>query len=283
MPRSVLAALIWFVIGVSAIIPAFHASGSRTLYADQVAVLMYHHIHDTDRSSATITTKLFRDQLSYLRQKGYRFITMDQFRAFMNGGPVPENAVLVTFDDGYESFYTNAYPILRQMNVPAVNFVITGTLDQPKSGYVPYLSPDDIERMTRESDLVSMQCHTHALHDAPGGKPLLISRLTVGGQTETDAQYGRRVTGDIETCVRRLQPLNSATVDALAYPYGEYTKEAADLARQAGIKYAFTIVPAMATRNADPLSIPRLNAGSPRITPQKLHHAIMRRIVAVRR
>ncbi len=43
----------------------------------------------------------------------------------MEGATVPSNAVLVTFDDGYQSFYTAAYPILKSLRIPAVNFVIT--------------------------------------------------------------------------------------------------------------------------------------------------------------
>ena len=45
------------------------------------------------------------------------------------GQPIPRNAFVLTFDDGYECVYTNAWPILKELQIPATIFVITGLLD----------------------------------------------------------------------------------------------------------------------------------------------------------
>lgn len=280
MARPILRALILFVIGITLLLPTLSASHDEVRYTDQVAVLMYHHVHDTDTSSSTITTKLFRNQLTFLRDKGYTFISLDQFRRFMDGsGTVPGNAVLVTFDDGYKSFKEYAYPILKELGIPAVNFIITGTLDNPDSFNIPYLPAADIRAMTSESpERISVQCHTHGMH-FNASTPFLTHRLTVDGVKETEEQYRQRVKADTAECVRRLAPLASGTVDSLAYPYGVYDKTSSRLVREAGIRFGFTIVPEMATRRSNPMQIPRINAGSPDISPQALHNSIMRRIV----
>ena len=75
---------------------------------------------------------------------------------------------ILTFDDGYEDFYTQVYPILRQYELPAMLFVTTGFVDEG----IPYpmiSNPDsDVKRVTwamlgemAESGLVTLGAHTH--------------------------------------------------------------------------------------------------------------------------
>src|SRR4051794_5553072 len=90
------------IIGISILLFSMNLFKSNVVYKDQLAVLMYHHIYDQDTSSSTITTKLFRDQLTLLKTKGYQFISLQQMKKFLDGAAIPEKAVLVTFDDGYE-------------------------------------------------------------------------------------------------------------------------------------------------------------------------------------
>jgi hypothetical protein len=209
---------------------------------------------------------------------------MEEFKAFLDGtGSVPSNAVLVTFDDGYESFYKEAYPILRELGIPANNFVITGDLEHPQETYIPSLSRDEIRTMLRESPgLISIGCHTDAMHGKlPSGDAIMTGREQTGGGTETDEAYRQRILNDTKTCLSKLNELAPKLVDTLAYPFGITTDEATKLVGEAGVRYAFTITPEMAVRGVDPLRIPRINAGSPNITPEGLHTSIMHRIVRV--
>ncbi|MCP3773119.1 polysaccharide deacetylase family protein [Paenibacillus sp. MZ04-78.2] len=248
-------------------------------YADQVAVLAYHHLDDTDKSNVTITPELFRKQVSFLKEKGYRFLTLSEFRDFMNGKDVPRQSVLITFDDGYESFYTQAYPVLKELGIPAVNFVVTKDLAEPKTPILTTLSEEQIRQMTSETDFIDFQCHSHDLHQKVDGNPLLTTLLPTEGRIETAAEYGGRILKDTRACVSRLHALHSQAVDMYAYPYGMYDRQASDLVGQAGIRYAFTVKSGMVTRKDDVMQIPRINAGNPSITPEKLHRTIMRRAV----
>lgn len=272
------------VIGLTLLISSLSAFKPTELYRDQVAVLMYHHVHDTATSSSTITTKLFRDQLAELNERGYNFISLDEFKQYMKGGKVPDNAVLVTFDDGYESFYDNAYPVLKEMNIPAVNFLITETLDDPLGGNIPFITRDEVRTIAKDSSLVEFGCHTNAMHsktDNGNGQALLVARLNKDGRTETEEEYKARILADTNACNKNILELTGKPNSALAYPYGIYNRQASDILHEAGIDYAFTVMPRMVTRDTGQFKIPRINAGSPYVTPEGLHSSIIRRVTAV--
>jgi peptidoglycan/xylan/chitin deacetylase (PgdA/CDA1 family) len=273
----------WLAVGISLyfiIYAHLHSSHEDYFYKDQVAVLAYHHISDQVKGDVTITPELFKEQLKDLRDRGYSFISLSEFRAFMAGGKVQPNAVLVTFDDGYRSFYTDAYPILRKLRIPAVNFVITKDLDNPLAPRLPALSRDEIRLMSKETKAIDFQCHSNNLHSkTPGGSPLLTTKLTSEGSLETEEQFNKRIYDDTQVCRSRLEELEQTSVDTYAYPFGAFSKESIYSMQQAGISYAFTTVNEMVTRDTNPTEIPRINAGSPYIKFNSLNNLIMRRIV----
>lgn len=246
----------------------------KSFFTKGVAVLMYHHVDDHAQSGNTVTTSLFREQLAYLKNKGYQFITFQQFRSFMEGDSVPDNAVLVTFDDGYESYYLNAYPIMKELDVPSVNFIITKELENPRNSKLPFLSREQIVEMTNDGDLVEVQSHTDSLHSKVNNKAFLTARFKTDNREETEEEYHNRLYGDLQTSVEKLKPLQSRPVDSLAYPFGIYNKAAMDSIRQTDIRYAFTVHPGIAAKDMDPLQLPRINAGSPWISPQILNETI---------
>lgn len=261
--------------------PVWLDGQTEVWYEDQVAVIAYHHIDEQVQSDVTITPALFENQLKDLLSRGYHFITLQQFRDFKSGGPVPPNAVLVTFDDGYESFYTKAYPIMAKLGIPAVDFVITKDLDNPMGSLVPSMSRDQIRDIMNHSANFDMECHSDSLHGKQDdGSPLFTSRLLKDGHKESDAEYATRIVQDTSRCVSKLEQLSPQPIDAFAYPFGSLDSPSAQLLPQAGIKYAFTTVSEMAIRSDELLQTPRINAGSPFIHPQSLHNLIIKRIVS---
>lgn len=283
MIQSLLRLLIVFIVGTSLLLPLLSAARDNVYFDDQVAVLMYHHVSDADESSSTITTQLFREQLSFLRDKGYTFISLQDFHQFMEGGSVPSNAVLVTFDDGYESFYKSAYPILEETHVPAVNFLITETLDHPDYnpyiGSIPFMSRDQVRDMTSRTPWITAGCHTHGNHNKQDGHAFLTSPLSINNVLETEEQYEARILYDTQACLQEVSALTGDMTVDLAYPFGISDKLSIQLLQQCGVTYAYTITPEMTTRRTDPMQIPRINGGSPNISPQLLHNTILRRIV----
>ncbi|UKS30586.1 polysaccharide deacetylase family protein [Paenibacillus sp. HWE-109] len=255
--------------------PSF-VSANKVMFTNEVAVLVYHHIDDQVQGSVTISTRLFEKQMEAMLRQGYRFITMDQFKKFMSEkADVPDNAVLVTFDDGYESFYTKAFPILKKMRIPAVNFVITSGLDDPKGTLLASLSRDEIKQMRKEFAGVDFQLHSDQMHAMKDGKPLLTNKITTNGVTETDNDFKQRVINDTRKCMTKIRDINGAkSVDSYAYPFGSFDNQTISFLNEAGVKFAFTTKAGMTNVETDPMQVPRINAGSPYIRPHSINNLI---------
>lgn len=246
------------------------------VYSNEVVVLVYHHIDDQVQGSVTISTTLFEKQLEAMQRKGYHFISMDEFKSFKSeGAAIPDNAVLVTFDDGYKSFYTNAFPILKKMRIPAVNFVITKDMDNPGGTLIPSLSREEIKKMRKEFAGIDFQCHSDALHAMNNGKPLLTNKISQNGITETDDEFKQRILNDTRIGLAKLNEVNgSKSVDSYAYPFGSYDDHTITYLQEAGVKFAFTTKSGITMKDTDPMQIPRINAGSPFIRPHSINNLI---------
>ncbi len=72
------------------------------------------------------------EQLAWLRENGYQAVSVDQILAARRGGPaLPPKAVMLSFDDGYSSFYTRVMPILRAYHWPALLAPVGSWIDAP--------------------------------------------------------------------------------------------------------------------------------------------------------
>lgn len=264
--------LIFMICFIEAVAP-LHVK-AQPYYSDAVAVLMYHHIHSQDRSSSTIHPKLFHDQLQSLLAHGFHFISMQQYRQFLKGEPVPSNAVLVTFDDGYESYLTHAYPILKKLHIPSVNFCITKHLSGTYKTYVAPLRLTHLQQLSAnhipEAE-VEFQCHSNNMHHYVGNTPMLV---------HSGNENPLQLIQDLTFCIRALQPFNQHPVDSFSYPYGKYNQAAQQAVSRAGIQYAFTIQEGISTRQSSHLTLPRINAGSPNITSVHLVQKLKKLAIA---
>ena len=88
-------------------------------------VLSYHRVNDSGHPFFGGTpTRLFRRQMDLLRSR----FDVQPLRVLASGD-VPRNAVAITFDDGYRDNYTHAFPILRELGIPATIFLVTEAVD----------------------------------------------------------------------------------------------------------------------------------------------------------
>lgn len=107
----------------------------RGWFRRDLRVLAYHRVreHDDsfafDRELVSAAPEAFRSQMVHLRDR-FHPVTCREVVAALDGGPaLPRDAVLVTFDDGYDDNHAIAFPILRDTGVPATFFVATGHID----------------------------------------------------------------------------------------------------------------------------------------------------------
>ncbi|MBT9283549.1 MAG: polysaccharide deacetylase family protein [Hydrogenibacillus schlegelii] len=257
-------------------------------YQDKVAVLMFHHLDETFRSPVTITPRQFEDDLAMLKAKGYHVISMEQFRAWLEGkAPVPPNAVLLTFDDGYDSFRTIAVPLLKKYGMTATNFLIVSFAERPRrSAALSYLDWQAIENLYREG--FDFYSHTYNMHDLvmvrgcphPCGSALTHRRyLSDRHRMETTQAYRRRIQEDLFAAKQALEQHLSAGERRheerfFAYPYGETNADVVAVLKELGYRWMFTTRPGLVTRTSDPVRLPRINAGAPDITAENLEERL---------
>src|SRR6478672_10729580 len=97
----------------------------------RVSVLGYHDFSETAPETAMrIRTSKFRKQMEVIRQLGITVVSMADFTAWKKGEKeLPEKSILLTFDDGWKSFYTDAYPILKEFGFPYTIFLYKNYVD----------------------------------------------------------------------------------------------------------------------------------------------------------
>ena len=138
-------------------------------HTKEVPVLLYHHLTETPRSRADISPATFRTHMEALVKAGYTAVTADDMIAFVEQGtPLPEKPIWITFDDGYTSNYTYAYPILKSLGLKGTIFAIGSSIG--KSTYknttypiTPHFSMEQLKTMA-DSGVIEVQSHTWDLH-----------------------------------------------------------------------------------------------------------------------
>ena len=182
----------------------------------KVLVLNYHMVNSM-YISLSIEPEDFDWQMKYLVEHGYHTISPDELYDFLAGqGTLPDRPVLITFDDGYEDNYTNAYPILKKYNLKATIFVVTGFLSKRKG----YLTWDQLREMEQNGITIESHTVTHApLPDLPDER---IRKELVESKQQAEAELGH-------------------PIEFIAYPTGVHDLHIVGIAQEAGYKGGFTV------------------------------------------
>lgn len=245
-------------------------------YKDKVLVLLYHHIAE-NTNDATITPQQFEEQMKILKDKKFNVIGMDQFINFLEKkGSVPENAVLITFDDGYESFYTKASPILEKYNFVATNFVVVSSTVL-KNTPIPHLTWDEMRALKEKG--MTFYSHTYNAHqmttNAKGENEYILLKQIINpatGQLETQAQYEKRVEDDLKLADKYLQDELGNKDKILCFPYGVYNDTVINIGKKVGIRYFFTVKEGV--NKPGMTEIFRINVGSSSITTDVFYNKL---------
>lgn len=219
-------------------------------YKDRVIVLMYHEVMKNPHNDAgALSISKFERQLDLMKANNFHWITMDQYRGFiLRGDPVPDNAVLLTFDDGYESFYQDVYPILSKYEAPATNFLIVNTIGNPRHVGVPKLNWEQVKEMSRTGITFyshSFDSHRYVPTDAKGKHRIAALTgpiyLKDKGRRETKEEYKERIKADLEQANTILEQKLGTANHVLAFPYGAFSKPLLDICAQLGIDVTLTV------------------------------------------
>ena len=221
-----------------------YETGNSTLY-----ILMYHSFapDGSDCSDWTTTAGSFRENILWLQAHGYQFVLPRDLAA---GTPLPERAVMLTFDDGYLPSYEIAYPILQETGAKAAIALITERFTE---GWETYMTWDMCREMV-QSGLVESGSHGHAIHD---NQDVGLQRQ----EGETRRAYRKRVLGDIQHSIDLIQEKVGVTPEYFAYPYG-VTDAWADRFLRRHFQVTVTTAGAVADLSQGLYDLPRFNVTS---------------------
>jgi len=222
-------------------------SEMNALYGPCVSlpILMYHHIQDAETArqngtaSLTVNPDIFEKQLAFLQSRGYQSIGPAELISFFNSGQaLPNKAVMLTFDDGYEDFGRVAAPLLSQYGFKSILFVATGLLDNAN-----YLSWEAVRNLGGN---VYVGNHTW-------------SHQNMGANLET-------IKREVTTAAGQLTEKGLDPLKVFAYPYGIVSQKAVGFLAESGYQLAFTTNPGRVLCQKQRLALPRIRIGNTSIS-----------------
>lgn len=241
------------LVGVVAI--AGTGAAAQPKPATDFEVLAYHDVRDSvasdfDADQYVISTRNLIDHLSWLEANGYVPVSIDAILAARAGGPpLPDKAVLLTFDDGFKSLVTRVLPILEQFEFPAVASIVTSWIGQDveveQGGRLltreDLVSWDDV-RTLADSPLVEIASHSHAMHRGITGnpqgnaQPAAVTRRYLGdGEYESEAAYRARIDGDLARSAELIREHTGDAPRVMTWPYGEFNEPLLEAAGRHGM------------------------------------------------
>lgn len=266
--RTLCLCLVALLAGCAAEAPPFVAPKDRPVSisespwpAGRLLTLAYHDVEDSDTNQAYITTRTAHmiDQLAWLHEQGFQAVSVDQILAAREGrAALPDKPLLLSFDDGYSSFYTRVLPVLKAYNWPAVMAPVGVWLKTPKDRQVDFgglatererfLTLDQVRELAK-SNLVELGAHTYASHLGrlanPQGNtlPAAANRLYLAKEQryETDAEFHQRLDKDVGSISATLQSITGKPPRVWVWPYGAANGSTLQIVGEHGYSLALTL------------------------------------------
>ena len=212
---------------------SFFGSRARAATDTDIPVLLYHRVGDT-QGHMTVSPKRFATDLANLKDMGFSTISLELFRRYLADPeiPLPENPLMISFDDGYLDNFLNAYPLLREYGMTAAFYIITG--------------------MVGEDDRLTS---AHIREMAANG-------MSIGSHTVSHRDLGEM---DVEEAANEmslsrlyLEGLLQRPVNFIAYPKGGYNEFTAKIANEAAYNGGFSVEYGTCTRTSNPYALRRI-------------------------
>jgi peptidoglycan/xylan/chitin deacetylase (PgdA/CDA1 family) len=218
----------------------------------RVPILMYHYLStppadaDIYRQDLSVPPELFAAHLERMLADGYTAISLYDLQAhLMQGAPLPDKPVVITFDDGYRDNYDNAFPLLRARGMTATFFVVTDFIDEERPAYLTW-------DMAREMHAGGMSIESHGRNHA-----------SLQGR---DADFlVWQALGSLETIEYEL----GVRPRFVSYPAGEFDQRTIDIFASANYWAGATTVQGATHSSADPFRLTRVRVRNT-TTPDEL-------------
>lgn len=211
----------------------------------RLPVVMYHHLmkNEAKLGDYVISPAQFEEDLLYIQKCGYTTISVFELMDHRyNGAPLPEKPILLTFDDGNESVYTYAYPLLEKYKMKAVVSIIGkytdfySEPDTPNDVSYANLTWDQIREM-KQSGIFEIGNHTYNMHgDGQKGTRYGI-RMKKGESAET---YRQAILEDVGGLSTEMKEQLGEFPTIFAYPFGALCKESKPVLTEIGFQVILT-------------------------------------------
>ncbi|HEY5666553.1 MAG TPA: poly-beta-1,6-N-acetyl-D-glucosamine N-deacetylase PgaB [Gammaproteobacteria bacterium] len=249
MARLIVIPLLWLL----ATAPAF--AGQNTFL-----VLAYHDVRDDvvgdyDPDQYAVSTANLIEHFTWLRLNGFNVVSIDDILAAREGGePLPDRAILLTFDDGYKSVATHVLPLLELFDYPAVVSVVTDWIESDshvsQAGYAltrdDFLTWDELHELANH-ELIEIGSHSHNLHRGVTGnpqgneQPAAVTMRYGDGEYETPAAYAERLRADLENSVATIESETGVRPRVMTWPFGAHSEIGIEIATELGMPVTLTL------------------------------------------
>ncbi len=208
----------------------------------ELRIVMYHQLTKNESKSGkyVLTLEQFEKDLQYIKSKGYESVTVKQLVDYSQGnGNIPEKAIMITFDDGNETLYEYALPLLRKYGFTAVGFVVGALadyyteIDDHNLNY-SYLDWPQIKEMS-DGDIIEIQSHSFDLHKNTGNRSGIKKK-----KGETIEQYREFLCSDVSKMKTAMINNTGKAPLAFAFPFGSFSPESTAILKECGFKMTLT-------------------------------------------
>jgi poly-beta-1,6-N-acetyl-D-glucosamine N-deacetylase len=175
--------------------------------------LMYHRFEENKYPSTNIKINDFKEHLKILEEDNIKFINPKNFENELKNNKL-QKKVLLTIDDGFLSFYENAWPILKSKKIPFILFISTREV-----GNFNYMSWGQIKEISEEN-FVEIGNHSHT-HEYLADENNEVIRE------------------DIEKSISIFKTNLGKNSNFFSYPFGEYSNNFKNIIKQFGFEFAF--------------------------------------------
>jgi len=204
-----------------------------------IPVFAYHRFGDSRYPSTNIKMEVFKKQLQYLQENNYTVLSLSEALDRLDNGNLPEKPVVLTVDDGYSSFYENAFPLLQDYGYPATIFINTSHV-----GGKSYMNWEQLKKLDKAGIEIGNHSHDHP-HFVNFENP------------------SEKFNEDVTKAQKLFKVHLGFSPKLFSYPYGEYTQKLAETAEKMDFKAATAQRSGVLGSSTDRYAIPRFPMGGP--------------------
>lgn len=207
-----------------------------------IPILCYHNLSAIP-GSMNMTPQKFESQVKWLKDNGYQIVPLKEVVAYLQGkrASLPDKAVVITADDGWQSAYKYMSPIVKKYNIPVTLFIYPATISEGKNA----MTWNELKEL-QQTGLFDIQSHTYWHPNFKQEK-----------RKRSAESYQQFVTNQLANSKKVLEEKMGVKITLLAWPFGIYDNYLEQAAANAGYEMAFTIDARPANKTFRPMAQPR--------------------------